>query len=196
MAKKITIEVPDGKRAEWIDGVLKLVDEKDNRPVTERIKTFDDCLEELGEDHPLVKEYNSIRQADCIISSDIIAYLMLRIITAALNEGWEPQFTEGEWRYWPYFYLYTKEQYDNLDNDEKENVVPIKGSRVVARSYSNAYAYGGVAYVEANLDSSSTNTNIGSRLAFKSSELAKYAGKQFIDIFLPFIVIVKEDLGD
>ena len=121
---------------------------------------------------------------------------MLRIITAALNEGWEPQFTEGEWRYWPYFYLYTKEQYDNLDNDEKENVVPIKGSRVVARSDSNAYANGGVACVFAFHDSSYTNTGNGSRLAFKSSELAKYAGKQFIDIFLPFIVIVKEDLGD
>ena len=196
MAKKITIEVPDGKRAEWIDGVLKLVDEKDNRPVTERIKTFDDCLEELGEDHPLVKEYDSIRKADCVISSDIIAYLMLRIVTAALNEGWEPQFTEGEWRYWPYFYLYTKEQYDNLDNDEKENVVQINGSRVVARSCIYAYANGGVAFVYAGLDSSSSSTSNGSRLAFKSSELAKYAGKQFIDIFLPFIVIVKEDLGD
>ncbi len=55
MSKVIKIEVPEGKKAEWVDDVLKLVDEKDNRPVTERIKTFEDCLNELGEDHPLVK---------------------------------------------------------------------------------------------------------------------------------------------
>lgn len=42
MSKEITIPVPDGKRAEWINGVLTLVDEpkEDNRPVTERIKTL------------------------------------------------------------------------------------------------------------------------------------------------------------
>lgn len=42
MSKKIEIEIPEGKRAEWqeIDGktILVAVDEVDNRPVTERIK--------------------------------------------------------------------------------------------------------------------------------------------------------------
>ena len=196
MTKKITIEVPDGKKAEWVDGVLKLVDEKDNRPVTERIKTFDDCLKELGENHLLVKEYDSIRQADSIFSADIISYLKLRIVTAALNEGWEPQFTQGEWRYWPYFYLYTKEQYDELTDKQKEMVIPLEGSRVVARSHSYANTYGGVAVVYAYYYSSNTNSNSGSRLAFKSSELAKYAGRQFIDIFIQFIFCVKDNLGD
>ena len=41
MNKTIQIEVPHGKKAEWqeVDGktVLVMVDEKDNRPVTERI---------------------------------------------------------------------------------------------------------------------------------------------------------------
>lgn len=45
MNKKIEIEIPEGKVAEWkeINGVatLVLVDEVDNRPVTERIKTFE-----------------------------------------------------------------------------------------------------------------------------------------------------------
>ena len=39
-------------------------------------------------------------------------------------------------------------------------------SRVVARSYVNASAVGGVACVDANLDSSSTRAHLGSRLAF------------------------------
>lgn len=55
MSKQITIPVPDGKRAEWINGVLTLVDEQkvDNRPVTERIKTFEDACNALGNKHPL-----------------------------------------------------------------------------------------------------------------------------------------------
>ena len=61
---------------------------KDDRPVTERIKTFEDACKELGEEHPLVKEWNCW-QGCC--SADLAAYLKLRIICAALNEGWEPQ---------------------------------------------------------------------------------------------------------
>ena len=43
MSKEITIPVPDGKRAEWINGVLTLVDEPkkvDKPSVIERIKTL------------------------------------------------------------------------------------------------------------------------------------------------------------
>ena len=32
-------------------------EEKDNRPVTERIKTFEDACNELGYDHPMVLAY-------------------------------------------------------------------------------------------------------------------------------------------
>ena len=123
MSKQITIPVPDGKRAEWINGVLTLVDEKDNRPITERVKTFEDACRELGDEHQFVKEYWVVYNSDISkISTDILSYLRLRIIVAALNEGWEPQFTTGEYRYFPWFYLYTKEEYDKLD-DEKKGVV-------------------------------------------------------------------------
>ena len=44
--KKIEIEIPDGKRAERVNGVLTLVDEKPE-DVTDRIKTFEDAVKEL-----------------------------------------------------------------------------------------------------------------------------------------------------
>lgn len=123
MSKEITIPVPDGKRAEWINGVLTLVDEQkvDNRPVTERIKTFDDACNALGDEHPLVTQYRLTASAykGDTMTEDFIAYLKLRIIVAALNEGWEPKFTEDEYRYFPWFYFYTKEEYDKLDDEEK-----------------------------------------------------------------------------
>ena len=43
------------------------------------------------------------------------------------------------------------------------------GSRVVARSFNNAYTNGGVAYVNAYNDSSNTYDYCGSRLAFSGS---------------------------
>lgn len=113
MKQKINeIEIPDGKRAEWVNGVLTLVDDKP-KDVTERIKTFEDACAELGDKHPFVIQYKKLY--DCFLndtamnnSHDIIAFLKLRIITAALNEGWEPQFTDDEYRYYPWFYITKK----------------------------------------------------------------------------------------
>lgn len=174
MNKLLTIAVPDGKRAEWINDVLTLVDEEnvDKRPITERVKTFEDACNELGDEHPLVDEYIAVQDAllssSLSFSDDLIAYLKLRIIVAALNEGWEPKFTEDEYRYYPWFSLYTKEQYDALDNDRK--------GRVVYRvCYANAY--GGV-----------SSAYVGSRLVFRTEELAVYAGRQFIKEWADFVL--------
>ena len=90
-----------------------------NVPVTERIKTFDDACEVLGDEHPLVKEYWGVVNVDLDITQDLIAYLKLRIIAAALNEGWAPTFTKDECRYSPYFELYTQEDYDCMDEEWK-----------------------------------------------------------------------------
>ena len=181
MSKEITIPVPDGKRAEWINGVLTLVDEQkvDNRPVTERIKTFDDAREALGDEHPFVKEYWSVVNVDLDITQDLIAYLKLRIIVAALNEGWEPKFEKGEYRYFPWFYFYTKEEYDKLDDEEK--------GRCVLRSGVYAFSYHGFVHCSANNDASYASTYYGSRLAFRTRELAAYAGRQFTEEWADFM---------
>lgn len=183
--KEITLQVPDGKRVEWkeVNGqtVPVLVDEetKDNRPVTERIKTFEDAREALGDEHPLVKEYWGVVNVDLDITQDLIAYLKLRIIVAALNEGWEPKFTTDEYRYFPWFYLYTKEEYDQMDEEQK--------GLCVLRSGHNAYAYYGFVSVYAYFVASYSYTNHGSRLAFRTRELAAYAGRQFIEEWADFV---------
>lgn len=180
MSKQITIPVPDGKRAEWINGVLTLVDEQkvDNRPVTERIKTFTDACNALGDEHPLVKEYLRVADGN-IILDDLYAYLKLRIIVAALNEGWEPKFEKGEYRYFPWFYLYTKEQYYELDDEEKW--------RCVLRSGGSAYSAYGFVVCNASYDASYSYASFGSRLTFRSRELAAYAGRQFIEEWADFM---------
>lgn len=183
MSKEITIPVPDGKRAEWINGVLTLVDEQkvENRPVTERIKTLDDACNALGDEHPLVTQYRLTAAAykGDPMTEDFIAYLKLRIIVAALNEGWEPKFTEDEYRYFPWFYFYTKEEYDKLDDEEK--------GRCVLRSGNSTHSNYGFVYCDASSDASNSSALNGSRLAFRTSELAAYAGRQFTEEWADFM---------
>lgn len=186
MSKEIKITVPDGKTAEWKNGVLTLVDEvkADNRPVTERIKTFEDACKALGENHQLVQEMSDAQMIGKL-SPDLLAFLKLRVIAAALNEGWEPQFVKGEYRWFPWFYLYTQSEIDEMTEDDR--------ARVVLRSGINASASGGVACADANYDSSFANPYSGSRLAFKNSKLAGYAGQQFLDIWADFVFRPKQN---
>lgn len=92
------------------------------KDIMERVKTFEDACRELGEEHPFVRSYNGYANnihENNKNDTDILAYLKLRIICAALNEGWEPQFTEDEWRYYPWFWLYTQKEINDMDEDEK-----------------------------------------------------------------------------
>lgn len=179
-SKKIEIEVPNGKKPEWVNGVLTLVDEKPQN-VMERVKTFKDACNELGIEHDKWVQ----DKKDLGLEADVIAYLKLRIIAAALNEGWKPQFTTDEYRYFPWFYLYTQSEIDEMSEEEK--------SRVVYRSFYNAVANGGVAFAYSFNDSSYTLTGIGSRLAFKTRELAEYAGRQFVEIWADYVFKPEEE---
>lgn len=157
-------------------------------PVTERIKTLDDAVSELGEDNPAVKAYRSIKYGYAISetdpeTADIMAYAALRVIVEALNEGWKPQFTKGEWRWYAWYDLVSPEQIEDMSEEEK--------CRVVGRASSNANAYGGLVFSYAYDVSAYSGTSYGSRLAFKNEELAEYAAKQFGEIFADFCFIPK-----
>lgn len=153
--------------------------------VTDRIKTFEDALKELGEDHLFVGEYETLI-INGIQSVDILAYLKLRIICAALNEGWKPQLTEDKWRYYPWFHLYTKKELNNLDEEER-NEFFLFGS---CAAYGEYYGFGSSCTLNAP---SHSGANIGSLLCFKNSELATYCGKQFASIWADFYLIRKSE---
>lgn len=161
---------------------------KDTRPITDRVKCWDDVVRELGYD-PVERMLDHCERGDGFdIEPDEIAYIKLKAIAKVLNEGWEPKFTTDEYRYFPWFYLYTQEQIDEMTEDER--------SRVVLRSHNYAHAYGGVAYAYAVSASSLAYANCGSRLAFKTRELAIYAGQQFVDIWADFVFRPKAKSAD
>ena len=161
--------------------------QKDTRPVTERIRTFDDACAELGDDNPLVQEYQVIISTIDCPKHDLEAYLQLRIITAALNEGWEPQFTEGEYRWYPWYYLYkTKEEYEAESESWKE-----KHPLVLFGGAARYGAYCGFVYARSISAPSNADARIGSRLCLKSEALADYCGKQFATLWADFYLIRK-----
>lgn len=143
------------------------------KDIRDRVKNFEDACTVLGIDT------DEWKKKHLMFDKDVLAYLKLRVITQALNEGWYPKFTEDERRYYPWFYIITKEEYDNLSAEEKR--------RCVGRANYYASAGGGLVYAGANDASSGSNAVSGARLAFSNYDLAVYAGKQFIDIWADFV---------
>lgn len=93
--------------------------------------------------------------------SDEIARRKLETIAAALNEGWKPDWNNtDQYKYYPYFYI-------------QENA---KG------------AYAGLSYAATYSAATSTDANIGSRLCFYASRLARYAGNQFTDLYEQILI--------
>ena len=146
--------------------------------ITERIKTFDDAFRALGAKHPLVQEF--VNKISYNSSPDLEAYMKLRIICAALNEGWEPTFDEDEIRYYAWFYMYSKSEYERLDVNEKKCCIPL-------RSSNNANANGGLVCASASFAGSHSHAGDAVRLALRTRELAEYCGNQFVDIWADFL---------
>lgn len=190
--------IPQGKKAVWVGDTLKLIDAPeepaiDSRPITEKIKTFEDACQILGENHPYVVAYNAFE--DDVMASvgaediaDVSAYLKLRIIATALNEGWKPEFTESEYRWYPWFYLYTQDEIDDMSEEKKKEI-----SLLLWGGAADSGSFCGLGYVNSWRVFSSSSASCGSRLAVKSEELAKYFGRQFIEIWADYVFKPKQN---
>lgn len=94
--------------------------------------------------------------------SDEIARRKLETIAAALNEGWKPDWNNtDQYKYYPYFYI-------------QENA---KGKGSAGLSCANARHAAANAYA-----------NLGSRLCFYASRLARYASNQFTDLYEQILI--------
>ena len=155
------------------------------KDIRERIKTFEDACNELGENNELVQAY---RTAEFNISGnledilDVIAYLKLRIISAALNEGWEPLLTEEHTRWYPWFRVWTEKELEDKSKERKaDNNLWLFGDS------SDYGSYCGLAYLTSHRAWAYSHATYSARLAVKSEELAEYFGKQFIDIWADYL---------
>jgi len=190
--KELKLNVPDEKVQELGKDFVSLLKkhgiEAENKafmkailPVTERIKTFEDACKELGSGHSLVAEYNAFVAVNTM-SPDIVAYIKLRIIAAALNEGWEPQFTNDEYRWYPWFTFWTEEELkEKSEKWKKDHELWLFGGSShfgADCGLAAAYSYSAWSY---------SSSSLSARLAVKSEKLAVYFGKQFISIWADYV---------
>lgn len=153
------------------------------KPVTERIKTFEDAVRELGDNNSLVNNYRTISNNN--IEIGLLAYLKLRIVVAALNEGWKPVFAEEEERWYSMFSIWGKEILETMSKE----LIERDHNHLSCYSSSSASSFG-LSYLRSYpvLFSTYHYSETSAHLALKSEELADYCGKQFIDLWTDFIL--------
>lgn len=196
--KEIKINVPDNQAELFAEKLSALVtecggnissNEKEvdlfdtNIPIWDRIKTVEDAITYTGMTLP-----DNIDE----LPLDVQAFLKLRVVCAAYNELKKdeldqfPRFTTNEYRYYPWFLLYTQEEIDRMDKEDR--------SRVLGRSNYNANAHAGVAYSSTYYASSHSYTRYGGRLCFKTEELATECGKRFAKLWGQFFAFLNEEV--
>jgi hypothetical protein len=158
--KKVTVEIPEGKVLEREGDIFRIVDEE---PITERVKTWDDALrEKVGEVHLRESEESGNW------SDTMGAFLRLRVIVEALNEGWRPYGEERRW--FPDITITTPNKAETMNKFTPEGVIhPIKRPERTNE----------VAFIAPVFDVADSWEHPAC-LALKSRELAVYAGTQFL----------------
>lgn len=148
--------------------------------IIDRIKTFDDALAALPAEHPMLMNWNAIRGLEDKFAPNMVAYAKLCVIAAALNEEWELHWGSNEVYFYPWFYIYSKAEVDTMMDDRRSKLVLLGG-------YADSGSYCGLGFVSSDVAWSSANAYLGSRLAFRSSALARYCAEQFLDIWAQYI---------
>lgn len=150
--------------------------------ITDKIKTFDDACKAIGLAGPEALPELLQEKYAAIVPSHIKAQLKLEIITLALNEGWQHIPDGKHYAYWPWFFLYTAGEIADMGKEGAEERAMINTTDV-------SKVFAGLGYASSNLAWSYSRAAIGSRLAYKSRELARYSGKQFIELWKEALLI-------
>jgi len=122
--------------------------------IKDKVKSFEDACKVL-DIAPSVPEVKGIPEK---YQKPLIANYQLMVIAEALNEGWTPDWSNGEWDKWyPWFDMEDSSSAGRFSFD--------------ASAYQRSYSA------------------VGSRICFKSEELADYAGTQFLELYRELFVI-------
>lgn len=124
--------------------------------ITDRVKTYADACAVLGIKETL-PDVGGLRPKD---RPSVTAYYKLIVIAQALNEGWEPDWTnENQEKWFPWFYF-----------DREKNKTAGFADALTSDAPTITHAY------------------IGSRLCFKTEALCAYAARQFEPLYEAWIL--------
>lgn len=152
------------------------------KDITDQIKTFQDACTALGME--TTESLPTLLQPEFadVVPPHVKAMLELEIIVAALNEGWKFRPDQHELGYYPWFWLVTDEEISRMDDEEKKerNIIPVDG---ISKEYA------GLGFASTSYAWSNSLSFFGSRLACRTSDLARYCGRQFIGMWKEFLFI-------
>lgn len=134
--------------------------------IMERVRTFNEACEEIGKDHEYVRTYAAMMLAmegrqDYL---DVLAYLRLKIIVCALNEGWDSRNDRDQNGYGPHYMTLGNEEYEQLAPFDKEMCVELFADSEGVPQHAKVVV---------------CKLCYGNALALRTPELARYAGFQF-----------------
>lgn len=147
------------------------------------IKTYEDACEALGagsvlnEPNPVMNLFGM----EYKVPPHIIALMKLETISRALwGKDWTPEpDAEGSKNfYYPVFALYTQQEIEDMDEDEREGLLFASANNSVTAGFN---------YMWTNNSSSHKSAGISSRLYQEDSEKAEYFGKQFLELWAEYL---------
>lgn len=147
------------------------------------IKTYEDACEALGagsvlnEPNPVMNLFGM----EYKVPPHIIALMKLETISRALwGKDWTPEpDAEGSKNfYYPVFALYTQQEIEDMDEDEREGLLSASANNSVTAGFN---------YMWTNNSSSHKSAGISSRLYQEDSEKAEYFGKQFVELWAEYL---------
>lgn len=178
MKKDFYMNYAEGQGAPTVKYEDKAVAEKEAARLAERLGVQVTTLKAVTAVEPkdITKRVKSYADACAVIgvepiNEEVLAKLgftneeisrrKLATIAEALNEGWSPDWNNtDEYKYYPWFYIQPN----------------------------NHGAGAGLSCASADGAASLTSAHVGSRLCFKTSALARYAGETFTELYTEFLI--------
>lgn len=147
--------------------------------IKDKVTTFEDACKLLN----LPETDNRLQ----LIASDLTdkrmkAELQLEIIIEAINEGWKYTPLCGETAWWPWHFVYSKHEIENMSEDLRKKKI-----QMYVDNYDNLLpdACAGLGCVYATYSWASSHSS--SHFALKSEDLAVYVGRMFPELYYDWL---------
>lgn len=149
--------------------------------IKDKVTTFEDACKLLN----LPETDNRLQ----LIASDLTdkrmkAGLQLEIIIEAINEGWKYTPLCGKIAWWPWHFVYSKHEIENMSEDLRK-----KNIQMYVDNYDNLLPdeFAGLGFADSDFAWSVSSSSVGSRLALKSEDLAVYVGRMFPELYYDWL---------
>lgn len=149
--------------------------------IKDKVTTFEDACKLLN----LPETDNRLQLiASALTDKRMKAGLQLEIIIEAVNEGWRYTPLCGKTAWWPFHFIYSKQEIENMSEDLRKRRIQMYFENYEDLQPDEA---AGLGCADSRNAWSVSNSDFGSRLALKSEDLAVYVGRMFPELYYDWL---------